>query len=135
MSAQKITLTVTGGWLPEKEYAFEAPTRCVIGRAPDCDLQVPSDPTHADISRHHCLLEIEPQAVRVRDLGSRNGTWVNGTRIGQRSVPEAPPEKADRDEGAKYPLKDGDEIKVGHTCLRVGISGLAEIPPIPLQFV
>ena len=48
----------------------------------DGDLRLPNGPGYADVSRHHCLLHIDPPAVWVRDLGSRNGTRVNGTQIG-----------------------------------------------------
>ena len=34
--------------------------------------------------RRHCLLDINPPDIRVRDFGSLNGTYVNGTMIGQR---------------------------------------------------
>ena len=79
-----IVLTVTEGSLAKTRYVFEEPAHCVVGRAPDCDIQVPADFVHADVSRHHCLLAIDPPAVRVRDLGSLNGTYVNGESIGQR---------------------------------------------------
>jgi pSer/pThr/pTyr-binding forkhead associated (FHA) protein len=36
------------------------------------------------ISRYHCLLDINSPDIRVRDLGSLNGTIVNGKKIGQR---------------------------------------------------
>ena len=83
MPTARITLTVVHGDLPEKEYVFEEPTRCIIGRAEDCDIQVPANYQHAVVSRHHCCLEMEPPAIRVHDLGSRNGTYVNGGNIGQ----------------------------------------------------
>lgn len=50
-----------------------------IGRARDCQVRV-ADPY---VSRHHCELisDCADQPVRVRDLGSENGTYVNETRI------------------------------------------------------
>jgi pSer/pThr/pTyr-binding forkhead associated (FHA) protein len=67
------------------------------------------------------LLEIDPPDIRVRDLGSRNGTFVNGESIGQRSEVESPDEIDPR----AFPergLHDGDELKVGHTVFRVQIT-------------
>jgi pSer/pThr/pTyr-binding forkhead associated (FHA) protein len=66
----------------------------VIGRATDCDLQLDSE----FVSRHHCelLLDHRDSAVRVRDLGSQNGTYVN--------------DKVVRDE---QEVKDGDRLVVG----------------------
>ncbi|KYC36281.1 hypothetical protein WA1_52005 [Scytonema hofmannii PCC 7110] len=40
-------------------------------------------------SRYHCLLDINPPDIRVRDFGSRNGTYVNGKKIGQRQPKQA----------------------------------------------
>ena len=49
----------------------------IIGRGDDCHLRVRSD----KISRQHCQIDVEGAKVVVRDLGSRNGTLVNGERI------------------------------------------------------
>jgi two-component system response regulator GlrR len=51
--------------------------RCTIGSAPSCDLVI-ADPT---VSRFHCELTIGDRRARIRDLGSRNGTFVDGTPI------------------------------------------------------
>jgi len=48
-----------------------------IGRESDCDLR----PKSKRISRRHCIILVEPQRVVVRDLDSRNGTFVNGEKI------------------------------------------------------
>jgi adenylate cyclase len=50
----------------------------VAGRAITCDLAI-QDPT---VSRLHAELEIHDSGLRVRDLGSTNGTYVNGERVG-----------------------------------------------------
>jgi hypothetical protein len=49
----------------------------VIGRAPDCDCLV----SDASVSRRHAELRREGERWLVRDLGSRNGTRVNGMRV------------------------------------------------------
>jgi len=48
-----------------------------VGRTPPADLQIP-DPS---LSRQHARLRREGDAIRVVDLGSRNGTWVHGRRV------------------------------------------------------
>ncbi len=53
-----------------------------VGRAPTCDLPV-FDPT---ISRRHAELVVDGGSLRVKDLGSSNGTFVNGARIEQANV-------------------------------------------------
>ncbi|MBV9125107.1 MAG: FHA domain-containing protein, partial [Planctomycetes bacterium] len=80
----KVILQVTKGKLQGQEFVFDERTTCILGRADDCNPRLPNDIHHAAISRHHCLLDINPPDIRVRDFGSRNGTFVNGSKIGQR---------------------------------------------------
>jgi pSer/pThr/pTyr-binding forkhead associated (FHA) protein len=126
MMSARITLTVTEGILEGKEYSFAEQARCIVGRAEDCSVQLPMDYAHSDVSRHHCVLELEidPPGIRVRDLGSRNGTYVNGAKIGQRPG-SRPLERADLSDLPAYELQDGDEVRVGHTVFRVGIGTAA----------
>ena len=63
-----------------------------IGRGEDCQLR----PRSEMISRRHCEILVEEGATKVRDLGSRNGTFVNGERV-----------KGERQ------LKTGDRLKMG----------------------
>src|SRR5262249_22857431 len=65
----------------------------LVGRGPDCDLRLPV----TAISRHHCILRTGPgDEVTVFDLGSSNGTYVNGERVRSQTA-----------------LRSGDEIKIG----------------------
>ena len=64
----------------------------LIGRGDDCDLRL-----HVtEVSRHHSLMRIQGGEVTISDLGSSNGTYVNGTRVLSQTV-----------------LHTGDEIRVG----------------------
>ncbi|MDG4805587.1 serine/threonine-protein kinase [Micromonospora sp. WMMD1120] len=85
-----------------ESYAFDRRARIVVGRAPDCGIHV--DDGRRRISRHHCLLDVDPPTVRVRDLDSRNGTLVNGRRID--------------DEHELFPA---DQVHVGGAVLRVTV--------------
>lgn len=116
----KITLRVTEGPLKGKEFVFDERTTCVIGRATDCDPQIPDDENHRMISRHHCLLDINPPDIRVRDFGSRNGTYVNGKLIGQREAHMTPEEGAQM-AFPEYDLKDRDEITLSNTVFKVSV--------------
>ena len=49
----------------------------LIGRDSDCDLRLHV----SEISRHHCLLRIQGGEITIGDLGSSNGTYVNGVRV------------------------------------------------------
>lgn len=50
--------------------------RCLVGRAPHCHLLV----DNTGVSREHAVLSFDG-AWKVRDLASKNGTWVNGERV------------------------------------------------------
>lgn len=114
-----VTLLVTRGPSAGRQFSFDGPACCTIGRARDCTIALPLEPEHLDVSRHHCLLEIVPPAVRVRDLGSLNGTFVNGRKIGQRSGREATADHGP-DGSPLVELGDGDEIQLGeNTAFRL----------------
>ncbi len=53
--------------------------RQVIGRRTDCDILLES--SNSAISRQHAELHVDQQRCEVRDLGSRNGTLINGQRL------------------------------------------------------
>ena len=83
-----------------------------IGRAEDSTI-VLSDPT---VSRAHARLEPRVGALAVRDAGSRHGTRRNGRPV-----------------GAPQPLRPGDTLELGDTCLRVERAGRAPIPAGPAE--
>ena len=71
--------------------------RAAIGNAAENDIALEHDPK---ASRLHALVEEFAAGWCVTDLGSSNGTWVNGERI-----------------WAAHRLRDGDEIRIGETRL------------------
>jgi len=126
MLAARITLTITEGLVKGEEYVFHDTARWVLGRSPDCDIVFPTDLLHRDISRHHCAFEINPPTVRVRDLNSLNGTYVNGEQIGQDPDPLARG-GSDR-EWDTLELRDGDEVRVGNTAIGISVVILGLVP-------
>jgi len=76
----------------------------LIGRAEDCDVR----PLSEDVSRRHCAIHIGPADAWAEDLGSRNGTFVNGVRIKE-----------------KTRLADGDMVRVGALELKVSCTAPA----------
>jgi serine/threonine-protein kinase len=118
----KVNLKVTSGKLLGRQYMFNEHDILLFGRQDDCHVCLPNDPL---VSRHHFILEINPPELRLRDLGSMNGTYVNGKKYGGRGRQETPQQGAQR----KYPevdLRHDDEIQVGETTLRVGVEMPAE---------
>jgi hypothetical protein len=122
----RVTLKVTGGPLAGRLFAFERHDTFLFGRSPDCHAELSADDTTA--SRHHFLLEVNPPQARLRDLGSLNGTHVNGVKYGGRSRQQSP-EEAARHELPEVDLRDGDRIRVGATIFEVGVEGHGSTGP------
>jgi eukaryotic-like serine/threonine-protein kinase len=123
----QVTLTIKSGSLAGHKYEFETPQYCTIGRAADCDIKLPPGYEYCTVSRHHCLLDISPPEIHVRDCGSRNGTQINGMQIGHPAswyVCVAPCTPL-----PEYALHDGDELRLGDAVFQVGIAHPAEATP------
>jgi DNA-binding CsgD family transcriptional regulator len=85
-------------WTPAgREFVALEGGQLTLGADPANDLALPGDPT---LSRLHAVLERYEAGWSVRDLDSRNGTFVNGQRI-----------------WSERPLRPGDELRVGATRL------------------
>ena len=67
-----------------RERAIELLGRVIVGRDPACDVSVDD----SFLSRRHAEFFMSANAVTVRDLGSRNGLYVNGTRAIERVLAE-----------------------------------------------
>lgn len=77
----------------------------LLGRGTDCDLRL-ADP---DVSRHHCLLRLRGEEPVLVDLGSSNGTFLNGRRVRSQAA-----------------LTNGDEIRVGNHRFLIYLGGADE---------
>jgi pSer/pThr/pTyr-binding forkhead associated (FHA) protein len=75
MAVPKYVLRGVSGALFSKVFPITGPV--VIGRAAECDISVPAD----EISRRHALIKPTPEGLSVEDLGSSNGTFINGKRV------------------------------------------------------
>lgn len=95
---RQITLTVIAGPAKGLVCPLEKP-RVVLGRD-DADISI-ADP---EVSRRHCAVEVKDEIVRLRDLDSTNGTYVNEERV--RAAELGP---------------DG-EFRIGATVVRVSIA-------------
>jgi pSer/pThr/pTyr-binding forkhead associated (FHA) protein len=89
-----------------------------LGRARDCDIRLCSP----DVSRHHCQLVVHAPAVYLRDLGSRNGTLLNGKVVGQCDGDVAPPAK----ESQEQVVGDGDVLRIGDNLFWLDCTELRE---------
>jgi pSer/pThr/pTyr-binding forkhead associated (FHA) protein len=111
MSA-RITLTATAGPLIGRHFSYDAPILCTIGRSHDCVLQLPNNPADLSASRHHCEIVLDEPEAAVRDLGSTNGTYVNGAEVGG-----LPPGRL---------LHDGDRLRVGSSVFHVTVESVPD---------
>lgn len=78
-----------------RKYNLESPT-LVLGRSSKCDVQIDQE----SVSRAHSKIMNQGKTIRIRDLGSTNGTYVNDEQIEERT------------------LADGDLIKIGRTIFK-----------------
>jgi pSer/pThr/pTyr-binding forkhead associated (FHA) protein len=92
------------------QKSFSLPSAItVIGRRHDCDLCIPL----MVVSRRHCQLNYNNETLKIRDLGSRGGTFLNGRRIDEATV------------------RPGDYIMVGPLTFLLQIDGEPKeiVPP------
>ena len=73
----------------------------LIGREQDCQLR----PNSELVSRHHCQLKLQHGAYGFADLGSRNGSFVNGHQVNE------------------IALGPGDMIRIGSTEIEFQVRG------------
>jgi hypothetical protein len=97
----QVSLKVTAGPYKGRIFSFSQHDSFLIGRSPDAHLYLPED---RYFSRHHCLLEMNPPHAYLRDLGSTNGTFLNGQRVKDAF------------------LKNGDRIQCGETILVIEVT-------------
>jgi pSer/pThr/pTyr-binding forkhead associated (FHA) protein len=104
----RASLTVLSGPFVGQKIAVSH-GKLLIGREVDCHLR----PDSSLVSRHHCALLLDDFTLRVRDLGSRNGTFVNDHRIGI----------------AEVVLLHGDVVTVGDMACQVEVGAEPPSPP------
>lgn len=75
MAVPKYVLRGVSGAAFGKTYPVPGPV--VIGRQQDCDISIPSE----EISRRHAQVKPSADGLMVEDLGSANGTYINGKRV------------------------------------------------------
>src|SRR4051794_6994264 len=107
----EIRLTVIEVPHQGQTFTFDGHETFIVGRSRYAHFRLPVKDKY--FSRNHFMAEVNPPCCRLMDLGSTNGTFVNGKQVGA------------------IDLKDGDLIKGGQTVLLVSILDDAVIPPDP----
>src|SRR5947209_18618036 len=86
-----VRLVIEKGRTRTREVRLPA-EESIIGRQRGCTVRIPS----AEVSRRHCVLRLEDGYLSIQDLGSVNGTFLNGMRVVNREV-----------------VRPGDHLEVG----------------------
>jgi pSer/pThr/pTyr-binding forkhead associated (FHA) protein len=116
-----VTLKVVEGPHTGKELTCTDRILITIGRSPECNFALSGADADQIVSRRHCLIDVRPDLVEIRDLESRNGTYVNGVRLG------FPVDgKLDGSMAFRRRLKDGDQISIGTSVFQVSIRQTAD---------
>jgi pSer/pThr/pTyr-binding forkhead associated (FHA) protein len=114
-----VRLTVLTGPHKGSRFCFRGVGPALLGRASDCDICFCGDNRDLCISRRHCRLMFDPPALSIEDLGSANGTFINGHRCERLACGDAC--DGSHVEKESCAASDGDIITVGGTSLQVNI--------------
>jgi serine/threonine-protein kinase len=96
---------------PGATFTFAQHDTFLVGRSRHAHFQLPAKDKF--FSRVHFMLEVNPPQCRLIDMGSHNGTYVNGQRV------------------LMADLRDGDQIRAGHTVLAVRVLADETNEPAP----
>ncbi len=110
--SMRIVLTVIAGPHKGREFSFDRHDTFLVGRSKHTHFQLPAKDRY--FSRIHFMMEVNPPACRLIDMGSHNGTYVNGVQV------------------LTADLREGDQIRAGHTVLRVHVQrdALSAVPRV-----
>src|SRR5947209_18039251 len=98
----QVILIVIAGPHKGLQFSFDRHDTFLVGRSRHAHFQRPAKDKY--FSRIHFMMEVNPPECRLIDMGSHNGTYVNGQRT------------------LMADLKDGDQIRAGHTILRLKVA-------------
>jgi serine/threonine protein kinase len=97
----RITLMVIAGPHKGQEFSFGGHDTFLVGRSKHAHFRLPTKDKF--FSRVHFMVEVNPPQCRLIDLGSHNGTYINGVKL------------------LYADLHDGDQIRAGHTILKLAV--------------
>jgi pSer/pThr/pTyr-binding forkhead associated (FHA) protein len=105
-----VTNLVTAAGRSGEAWATANASSWLIGRHSSCALPI----LHLSISRHHGVIGHQAGQFYLADVGSSNGTWINGQRL---------------ETGDRYDLHDGDVIRLGTLLVEFFLSSQVIVPP------
>lgn len=108
----RVVLRVTSGPHAGMEGSFTGAGSYLVGRSPHVPFSLPEDRL---LSREHFRIEVSPPLCDLVDLGSTNGTKVNGLRVD------------------RVRLRDGDIVAAGDSAIELGLVEITPGPTPPLR--
>jgi predicted component of type VI protein secretion system len=99
-------LLMVEGPTPGKRFYVDEPV-LLFGRDPLCDVNIPE----RQVSRRHASISFEEGRYLLKDLGSKNGTFINGSEL-----------------SGSHTLQDGDEIQIALCCKLAFVAADATAP-------
>lgn len=109
---EKPVIVASEGELAGQQWAIDSDP-FLIGRGSDCNIVLPE----RQVSRHHVRITRDDGQYMLHDLGSKNGTHVNGVQI-----------------SGSVPLHDGDEITIA-LCVKMLFVGTDATLPLTFEEV
>jgi hypothetical protein len=104
----RLTITIQSGARAGQRILLAPEESLRVGRTSKADIAITDDPT---MSGTHFLIEFSVAAPKVRDLGSRNGLFLNGQQVVEATV------------------QTGDQIRAGRTLFSVSLEGAEPAGP------
>ena len=98
-SKKHASVTRSDWWLVSEKDQFRLEAgEMIVGREPAAAIYI----DNGSVSRRHARVTVEGTAVTLEDLGSKNGTWVDGAPVARPTI-----------------LRDGAEVRFGSVILRL----------------
>ncbi|MEJ2723095.1 MAG: diguanylate cyclase [Deltaproteobacteria bacterium] len=106
---------IKNGFMQDRSFAFQK-TNLLIGRSPASDIQI----NDSYVSRKHARILKSKDRFFIEDLGSKNGTWINGSAI---------------DRGRKVEIQEGVPIRIGGSVIHLDNGTAGSLPDKHLAVV
>ncbi len=139
-STRQLALRFISGKFQGSEYALTDSGEMLVGRSGDVQIVLSEDM----VSRRHARIAYDSQRITIEDLGSTNGTFVNGEKIKRADLKEGDRvligssifKVVQAETSGGVPRKRAEEVGLGRTQARTMTGALEEIPlPDVLQLL
>jgi serine/threonine-protein kinase len=124
--ARVLRLTVLTGPHRKQKFCLHGSAQCVMGRAPDCFVQLAGTDRDQFISRHHCQLVLTESSLVLQDLGSLSGTYLDGKKLAKAELSLPRCDGCNGGACADDAFDQGSLLNIGGTTFRLEV---VDCPP------